>query len=83
MIADGQVNEAAWARCRRRWLEKAAIEEATLGGALRDLAKRGRPVIARTLAGHRVTRPIIAVGVDFVRVRDPRLGDTLMPTPAS
>ena len=41
-VADGQVDEAARARSRRRWLEKAAIEEATLGGVLLDLAERRR-----------------------------------------
>ena len=74
-VADGQVDEAARARSRRRWLENAATEEATLGGVLLDLAERRRPVIVRTLAGHRV-----AVGADFVGVADARLGDTLMPT---
>ncbi|NDH11437.1 MAG: hypothetical protein EBY44_06880, partial [Actinobacteria bacterium] len=59
-VADGQVDEAARARSRRRWLENVATEEATLGGVLLDLAERGRPVIVRTLAGHRVTGPIIA-----------------------
>jgi len=63
-VADGQVDEAARARSRRRWLEKVATEEATLGGVLLDLAERGRPVIVRTLAGQRVTGPIIAVGAD-------------------
>jgi len=79
-VADGQVDEAARARSRRRWLENAATEEATLGGVLLDLAERRRPVIVRTLAGHRVAGPIIAVGADFVGVADARLGDTLMPT---
>ena len=78
--ADGQVDEAARARSRRRWLENAATREATLGGVLLDLAERRRPVIVRTLAGHRVAGPIIAVGADFVGVADARLGDTLMPT---
>ena len=79
-VADGQVDEAARARSRRRWLENAATEEATLGGVFLDLAERRRPVIVRTLAGHRVAGPIIAVGADFVGVADARLGDTLMPT---
>jgi hypothetical protein len=79
-VADGQVDEAARARSRRRWLENAATEEATLGGVLLDLAERRRPVIVRTLAGHRVAGSIIAVGADFVGVADARLGDTLMPT---
>lgn len=79
-VADGQVDEATRARSRRRWLKNAATEEATLGGVLLDLAERRRPVIVRTLAGHRVAGPIIAVGADFVGVADARLGDTLMPT---
>jgi hypothetical protein len=79
-VADGQVDEAARARSRRRWLENAATEEATLGGVLLDLAERRRPVTVRTLAGHRITGPIIAVGADFIAVADARLGDTLMPT---
>ena len=78
-VADGQVDEAARARSRRRWLENAATEEATLGGVLLNLAERRRPVIVRTLAGHRVAGPIIAVGADFVGVADARLGDTIMP----
>ena len=79
-VADGQVDEAARARSRRRWLENAATEEATLGGVLLDLAERRRPVTVRTLVGHRITGPISAVGADFIAVADARLGDTLMPT---
>jgi len=79
-VADGRVDEAARARSRRRWLENAATEEATLGGVLLDLAERRRPVTVRTLVGHRITGPIIAVGADFIAVADARLGDTLMPT---
>ena len=79
-VADSQVDEAARARSRRRWLENAATEEATLGGVLLDLAERRRPVTVRTLVGHRITGPIIAVGADFIAVADARLGDTLMPT---
>lgn len=79
-VADGQVDEAARARSRRRWLENAATEEATLGGVLLDLAERRRPVTVRTLVGHHITGPIIAVGADFIAVADARLGDTLMPT---
>ncbi|MEM8705303.1 MAG: hypothetical protein AAGE98_02520 [Actinomycetota bacterium] len=79
-IAEGQVDEAARARTRQRWLEKAAAEEATLGGVLVDLAERQRPVTIRTIDGHRVTGPVVAVGADFGIVREPRLGDALIPT---
>ena len=51
-VADGQVDEAARARSRRRWLEKVATEEATLGGVLLDLAERGRPAHPAALNGH-------------------------------
>lgn len=78
-IAEGQVDEAARARARQRWLEKAAAEEATLGGVLIDLAERQRPVTVSTLDGHRVSGPVVAVGADFGVVREPRLGDAIVP----
>ena len=67
------------ARSRRRWLEKVATEEATLGGVLLDLAERGRPVIVRTLAGQR-HRADHRRRSRLRRRSRPRLGDTLMPT---
>ena len=78
-VADGQVDEAARARSRRRWLEKAATEEATLGGVFLDLAERGRrssfaPSPATASPGR--SSPS---GPTSSALR-PRLGDTLMPT---
>lgn len=79
-VAEGQVDEAVRARARQRWLERQAAEEATLPGVLLDLAERGRPVTVTTSGGHRITGPVVAVGADFGVVRDPRLGDAVIPT---
>ena len=52
-VADGQVDEAARARSRRHWLEKAAIEEATLAIA----NERRQPIsIALAAIDHVVVR---------------------------
>ncbi|MEM9202600.1 MAG: hypothetical protein AAGC53_13120 [Actinomycetota bacterium] len=79
-IAEGQVDEAARARARQRWLERQAAEEASLVGVLLDLAERNRPVNVTTTGGHRVSGPIVAVGADFGVLRDQRLGDAIVPT---
>ena len=81
-IAEGQVDEAARARARQRWLERQAAEEASLIGVLVDLAERNRPVTVTTEAGHRLSGPIVAVGADFGVLRDQRLGDAIVPTSA-
>jgi hypothetical protein len=78
-IAEGQVDEAARARARQRWLERQAAEEATLAGVLVDLAERGRPVLVTTRGGHRLSGPVRAVGADFGVVRETRLGDVVFP----
>ncbi len=81
-VAEGRVDEAARARARQRWLERQAAEEASLSGVLLDLAERNRPVTLTTVAGHRLSGPVIAVGTDFGVVRDRRLGDVIVPTSA-
>ena len=81
-IAEGQVDDAARARTRQRWLERQAAEEASLVGVLLDLAERNRPVSITTRADHRLTGPVVAVGADFGVVRDHRLGDAIVPTRA-
>ncbi len=78
-VAEGAVDSAARARARQRWLERQAAEEATLSGVLVDLAERGRPVAAITVAGHRSRGCVVAVGADFVIVREERLGDVIIP----
>ncbi|MDG1877674.1 MAG: hypothetical protein P8I99_09710 [Acidimicrobiales bacterium] len=76
-IANGQIDDAARARARQHSLEHQATEDATLLGALIDLAERGRPVTAS--ATRQVTGPVVAVGADFVILRDGRLGDVFVP----
>jgi len=78
-VAAGRVDEAARARARQRWLERQADEEATLGGILLDLAERSRPVLVSTSAGRRLRGPLRMVGTDFAIVREPQLGDVLVP----
>lgn len=78
-IADGRVDEAARARARQHWLERQAAEGATLAGVMTDLAERGDGVTITTVGARRLTGPIVALGADFVVVRDDRLGDGFVP----
>ena len=78
-IAEGQVNDAARARARQHWLERQAAADATLLGALVDLAERGRPVTVTTSADRRVTGLVVAVGADFAVLRDRGRGDVFVP----
>ena len=78
-VAAGQVDEAARARARKRWLERQAQEQATLGGVLLDLAERGRPVLVSTAVGRRFNGFIRIVGSDFLFIRQPQLGEALVP----
>ena len=78
-VAEGSVDAAARARTRQRWLERQAAEEATVSGVLIDLAERGRPLALTTATGHRSLGPVVAIGVDFVVVREDRLGDVVIP----
>lgn len=81
-IAEGRVEAAAAERARRRWLERQEAEEASLVGVLLDLAERGRPVAASTLAGRTARGPVAALGADFVVIRQERLGDVMLPLAA-
>ena len=61
--ADSAARDAAGARTRQRWLAEQAAAEATLAGALVDLAEAGQPCVVRT-ADAAYTGVIDAVGVD-------------------
>lgn len=78
-IAEGQIDEAARARARQHWLERVAAEDATLLGVLVDLGERSGPVTVTTAASRRITGPVVAVGADFVVLRDQRVGDVFVP----
>jgi hypothetical protein len=78
-LADGRVDDAAARRARQRWLERQAAQDATLAGVIVDLAERGGPVVVRTNAGATMRGHVVAVGADFVAVRERGVGDTLIP----
>jgi len=78
-VAEGSVDAAARARTRQRWLERQAAEDATVSGVLTDLAERGCPLVLTTATGHRSLGRVVAIGVDFVVVRETRLGDVMIP----
>lgn len=79
--ADAGVDEAARQRARQRWLRTQAEEEASLAGALLDLAERARTVTLE-VGSERVRGRIVGVGEDFVAVRSDRGQHVLVRTGA-
>jgi len=79
--ADAAVDEAARQRARQRWLRVQAEEEASLAGALLDLAERGRAV-SLDVGAERVRGRVVGVGADFVAVRSERDQQVLVRTAA-
>jgi hypothetical protein len=69
-LADAAADDAARARSHERGLRQVAVEEATFAGLALDLAERGVGVICRTAAGRPHRGRIVAVGRDFLVVRD-------------
>ena len=80
--AEAMVDEAARQRTRQRWLRLQAEEEASLLGALVDLAERGRPRGARRAATSACGARSSAIGADFLAVRSDRGQDVLVRTGA-
>jgi hypothetical protein len=66
LLDAGRVAEAAAARGRRRWLEVAAAESATIAGVLLDLADRRELVRVGIAGGGLVLGEIAGVGADVV-----------------
>ena len=81
-VAEGRVDDAARDRERRRWLDRQAEEDASLTGALLELAELGRPVLLHTLAGAALRGPIVTVGTDVVILRPETGGETYVPVAA-
>ena len=79
--ADAMVDEAARQRTRQRWLRIQAEEEASVLGALVDLAERGRPVVL-DVGDHRIRGAVVGIGADFLAVRSDRGQDVLVRTAA-
>ena len=78
--AEAQVDEAARARSRERWLRQQSAEETTFVSVLADLSDRGRAVLVSTTVGHRHLGTIGALGVDFVALRTDSGSDILIAT---
>lgn len=81
-LAEGRVDAAAAERARQHWLERQAGEDSTLTGVLMDLGERGGPVAVRTIGGRVLRGPVVALGADFVIVREERRGDAIVPLTA-
>lgn len=79
--ADALVDEAARQRTRQRWLRIQAEEEASILGALLDLAERARPVVL-DVGDHRIRGAVVGIGADFLAVRTDRSQDALVRTDA-
>lgn len=69
-LAEARVDEAVTSRLRERALRQLATEEASLLGLCLDLAEAGRPVLARTAEGRVHRGTLVAVGADFVALRN-------------
>lgn len=79
--ADAMVDEAARQRTRQRWLRIQAEEEASVLGALVDLAERGRSVVL-DVGDNRIRGAVVGIGADFLAVRSDRGQDVLVRTEA-
>lgn len=69
--ADERASEDARSRTQERALRQAAEQEATFAGVLVDLAERGDVVLVGLASGRSHRGPLLAVGRDFVALRDP------------
>jgi hypothetical protein len=66
LLDGGRVGEAGAARARRRWLEAAAAEGATVAGLLLDLVGRDEPAVVGLAGGAAVSARVVGVGADVV-----------------
>lgn len=69
--ADTRAAEASRGRRQQRFLRQAAEEEATFAGVVVDLSERSRALVVRTASGRSHRGHIVAVGRDFLVVREP------------
>ena len=79
LLDEGRVQEAGAARARERWLRAAAAEDASLVGALLDLAEGAAPAVVATTAGRVHAGVVGAVGADVVVLRPPSGALVLVP----
>ena len=82
LLADAAAEEAARERSQTRVLRQIAEEEATFLGIAVDLAERGSVVVARTSSGRAHRGRVLAVGRDFVVLRDAAGPPAFLAVPA-
>lgn len=70
LVADAVAETAARERSQARVLRQVAEESATFAGVALDLAERGEVIVARMATGRAHRGRLLAVGRDFVVVRD-------------
>lgn len=63
--ADARAADAAAERSRLRWLERQAVEDASLAGVVRDLAERGADASIVLRTGAARTGRLTSAGADF------------------
>src|SRR4051812_21674722 len=83
LLADAAADAAVSDRSQGRVLRQVAEEEATFVGVCVDLAERGVGVVIRTASGRSHRGVVVAVGRDFLVVRDAARAGTpvFVPTP--
>jgi hypothetical protein len=69
--ADARADAASRGRRQQRFLRQAAEEEATFAGVVVDVSEHGDAVVVRTASGRSHRGRIVAVGHDFLVVREP------------
>ncbi len=70
LVADAAADRSAKERSQARVLRQVAEESATFAGVAVDLAERGDVIVARMVTGRAHRGRVLAVGRDFVVVRD-------------
>ena len=66
LLDEGRIESAGEARSRRRWLEAAAAEGATLAGVFADLAERRADVMVGTRGRVMLSGAVTGIGADVV-----------------
>jgi hypothetical protein len=79
LIADAVADEAAAERSQARTLRQVAEEEATFVGIAVNAAERGGEMAVRTTTGRLHRGTIVAVGRDFLCIRDSARATAFLP----
>lgn len=82
-VGDARAADAADDRVRMRVLRQISEDEATFAGIVLELAERGSAVTVRTAAGRVHRGRIVAVGRDFLVMREGDTPPVFVPTSAA